>query len=224
MIRSLSHRAAALLACASIALACTTSNPFTQEGEMTNKGKGAAIGALAGATLGALTGDDSESRLKRGLIGAGIGALAGTAVGAYMDRQEEKLRVQLSRTGVSVTRDGDNIILNMPGNVTFATNSADINADFYDVLKSVALVLDEFDKTIILIDGHTDSTGTLAYNQRLSERRAESVGRFLLAQGINGLRIETRGFGPSRPVASNATPYGRQQNRRVELTLVPLTH
>jgi outer membrane protein OmpA-like peptidoglycan-associated protein len=203
--------------------ACSTQNPFTQEGQMSKTTKGAGIGALAGGAIGALTGNDTESRLKHGLIGAGVGALAGGAVGHYMDRQEEKLRVQLANSGVSVTRDGDNIILNMPGNITFAVNSSDINADFYDVLNSVAIVLDEFDKTIIMVDGHTDSTGTLSYNQRLSERRSESVGRYLVSQGIDSLRIETRGVGPNQPMASNGNPQGRELNRRVELTLVPLT-
>ena len=140
-----------------------------------------------------------------------------------MDRQEEKLRVQLSQTGVSVTRVGDNIILNMPGNVTFPTDSSDINSGFYDVLVSVGLVLKEFDKTIINVDGHTDSTGALAHNQDLSERRASSVGRFLVTQGVRDMRVQTRGFGPNRPIASNATPQGRQQNRRGELMLVPIT-
>ena len=223
MISNVMPRTVAVLAALALVTACTTSNPFTQEGEMSNTAKGAGLGALAGGVLGALTGNDSGSRLKRGLIGAGVGALAGGAVGHYMDRQEEKLRVQLANTGVSVTRDGDNIILNMPGNITFDTDRSDISSGFYEVLNSVVLVLDEFDKTIILVDGHTDSTGTLAHNQRLSERRAQSVGDYLVAQRIDRRRIETRGLGPDRPIASNATRDGRERNRRVELTLVPLT-
>ena len=203
--------------------ACTTQNPFTQEGQMSKATKGAGIGLLAGGALGALTGHDSESRLKNGLIGAGVGALAGGAVGHYMDRQEEKLRVQLANSGVSVRRDGDNIVLNMPGNITFAVGSSDINADFYDVLNSVTIVLDEFDKTVILVDGHTDSTGSVAFNQKLSEQRGASVGRYLESQGIDPRRIETRGFGPHQPMAGNGTAQGRELNRRVELTLVPLT-
>lgn len=214
---------AALTAVAFLASACQTVNPYTREGETSKATKGAILGGLAGAVLGAATGDDSADRRKRALIGLGVGALAGGAVGAYMDRQEARLREQLAGTGVSVTRVGDNLVLNMPGNITFATNSSDINSDFYPVLGSVATVLNEFDKTVIEVAGHTDSTGTLEYNQQLSERRAMSVGNYLLGQGIRQQRILTRGFGPNKPMASNATPEGRQLNRRVELTLIPLT-
>jgi outer membrane protein OmpA-like peptidoglycan-associated protein len=223
MRKQLVARSIALVLAAAVGTACSTSNPFTQEGQVSNTAKGAGIGALVGGAFGALTGRDSGSRVKRGLIGAGAGALAGGAVGHYMDRQEEKLRVQLANTGVSVTRDGDNIILNMPGNITFSSGSSDINADFYEVLKSVGLVLDEFDKTIINIAGHTDSTGTLALNQRLSLARADSVGQYLATQGVDQGRIETQGAGPNQPIAPNSTVSGRAANRRVELTLVPRT-
>ncbi len=200
---------------------CGTTNPFTGEGEWSKASKGAAIGALAGAAVGALSG--SEDRGKRALIGAGVGALAGGAVGHYMDRQEAKLREQLAGTGVSVTRQGDNLILNMPGNITFASNSSDIRSGFYDVLNSVVLVLNEFDKTLIQVLGHTDSTGSQQYNQSLSERRASSVGAYLISQGVNRMRVDPLGFGPNHPVASNASPEGRSMNRRVELRLVPVT-
>jgi outer membrane protein OmpA-like peptidoglycan-associated protein len=162
-------------------------------------------------------------RKKRALVGAGLGALAGAGVGAYMDRQEARLRAELDRTGVSVTRDGDNITLNMPGNITFATDSADLNANFYDVLNSVSTVLAEFDQTVVEIAGHTDSTGATSYNQSLSERRASSVASYLGTRGVLQDRIITVGAGETRPVATNDTDVGRQQNRRVELTLVPLT-
>jgi outer membrane protein OmpA-like peptidoglycan-associated protein len=201
---------------------CTT-NPFTGEKQVSKTAKGATIGALGGAAIGALTGDDSRERRKRALIGAGVGVIAGGGVGAYMDRQEAKLRTELQGTGVSVTRVEDNLILNMPGNITFATNSADINSEFFPVLQSVSRVLKEFTKTVIDVSGHTDSTGELSYNQMLSERRAAAVGQYLRTQGISDMRILARGFGPNRPIATNATPEGRQQNRRVELTLVPLT-
>ena len=200
---------------------CSTTNPFTGEGEWSNASKGAAMGALAGAAVGALSG--SEDRGKRALIGAGVGALAGGAVGTYMDRQEAKLREQLAGTGVSVTRQGDNLILNMPGNITFASSSSDIRSDFYDVLNSVVLVLNEFDKTLIQVIGHTDSTGSLAFNKGLSERRGSSVGQYLISQGVNRMRVDPMGFGPDHPVASNSTPEGRSLNRRVELRLVPIT-
>jgi len=198
---------------------CTT-NPFTGEQQISKTATGATIGAAGGAAIGALAG---RNRAKSALIGAGAGALAGGAVGAYMDLQEAKLRERLRGTGVSVTRVGDSLVLNLPGNVTFDTNMADIRPAFYEVLNSVVLVLKEYDKTIIEIAGHTDSTGSEASNQKLSERRAASVGNYLTAQGIDSRRVVPQGFGARSPIASNTTAEGRQQNRRVELRLVPLT-
>jgi outer membrane protein OmpA-like peptidoglycan-associated protein len=134
-----------------------------------------------------------------------------------------KLRKQLEGTGVSVTRDGDNITLNMPGNVTFGVDSQNINADFYEVLNSVALVLNEFDKTFVEVAGHTDSSGSESYNQALSERRAGSVSAYLKSQKVVADRFIILGAGESSPIASNSTEAGRQANRRVEITLVPVT-
>jgi outer membrane protein OmpA-like peptidoglycan-associated protein len=202
---------------------CYTTDPYTGGREVSRTTKGAGIGAIAGAVAGILTGDDSRERRKRALIGAGVGALAGGAVGQYMDRQEARLRQQLEGSGVSVTRNGDTITLNMPGNVTFQTDSADLRPDFFNVLNSVGLVLKEYDKTLIEVAGHTDSTGSDQYNQALSERRAQSVGSYLQSQGINQQRIITVGGGEAHPVASNDTPEGRQLNRRVELSLEPIT-
>jgi len=215
------RRATALTAALAFFATSCANDPFTGEREVSKTGKGAAIGAVVGGLAGAATGH--RDRTKRVLIGAGIGALAGGAVGAYMDRQEAKLRQELAGTGVSVTRSGDNLILNMPGNVTFRTDSADVNSNFYPVLRSVGLVLKEFEKTVIEISGHTDSTGNLQYNQSLSERRAASVAAYLQSQGVNNMRFIVQGFGPNRPVADNQTENGRQSNRRVELVLVPLT-
>ena len=198
---------------------CAT-DPYTGEQKMSKTAWGSIIGAAGGAAIGAAV---SHDKRKGALIGAGIGGLSGAGVGYYMDQQEAKLRQKLQGTGVSVTRQGDNIILNMPGNITFQTNSADINANFYNVLNSVVLVLNEFNKTLIDVMGHTDSTGTDAINQPLSERRAASVGQYLISQGIDSRRVATQGFGKTRPIASNDTPEGRSQNRRVELQLVPLT-
>jgi outer membrane protein OmpA-like peptidoglycan-associated protein len=140
-----------------------------------------------------------------------------------MDRQEAKLREKLVNTGVQVVRQGDHIVLNMPGKVTFATDSADLSSGFYSVLDSVALVLSEYDKTLIEIAGHTDDTGTDGYNQSLSVRRASSVADYLRSRNIVAMRMEAFGLGEGYPVADNSTPAGRQLNRRVELTLVPLT-
>jgi outer membrane protein OmpA-like peptidoglycan-associated protein len=203
--------------------ACTTLDPYTREERTARAQRQAVIGAAAGAAAGVLTGDNSVDRRKRALIGAGLGALAGAAVGNYMDRQEAALRAQLERTGVSVTRDGDNIILNMPGNITFATNSADLNASFFEVLDSVAIVVNEFQQTVIEVAGHTDSTGAFQYNVDLSQRRAGAVGTYLRTRNVLVDRIIEVGHGPSLPVASNDTVQGRQMNRRVELTLFPLT-
>lgn len=202
--------------------ACTVLDPYTGEEKTSKATKGALIGAAIGAAAGLITGDDSTERRQRALIGAGAGALTGGAVGAYMDRQEMKLREQLQGTGVSVSRDGDEITLNMPGNVTFATDSADLYPGFFKVLDSVALVLKEYDKTVVEVSGHTDSRGTTDYNQQLSLRRASTVGEYLNARGISGMRIVTLGYGELEPVASNDTAEGRQQNRRVELRLVPV--
>ena len=219
-----SSKVGALLVGFAITLpACTTIDAYTREEQVSHAQRQAVIGAAAGAVAGLITGDDSMERKKRALIGAGLGALAGAGVGTYMDRQEAKLRMELERTGVSVTRNGDNITLNMPGNITFATNSADLNASFYDVLNSVSMVLAEFDKTVIEVAGHTDSTGTDAYNQDLSERRARSVVAYLGTRNVRADRMIPIGAGETHPVATNDTDAGRQLNRRVELTLVPLT-
>jgi outer membrane protein OmpA-like peptidoglycan-associated protein len=203
--------------------ACTTLDPYTREEQPARAQRQAVIGAAVGGAVGLITGDSSMERKKRALVGAGLGALAGAGVGTYMDRQEAKLRAELERTGVSVTRDGDNITLNMPGNITFATNSADLNANFYEVLNSVSMVLAEFDQTVIEVAGHTDSTGSDEYNQALSERRARSVVSYLGTRNVLPDRMISIGVGETRPIASNDTDAGRQQNRRVELTLVPLT-
>ena len=202
---------------------CQTLDPYTQEPKTSSATKGALIGAAAGAVVGLASGDDAVERRQRALIGAGIGALAGGAIGHYMDRQEARLREELAGTGVSVTRIGDNITLNMPGNVTFATDSSDLRPDFFAVLTSVSKVLKEYNQTVVEVAGHTDRTGTDAYNQGLSERRADSVAQYLVSQGILRQRLITIGLGESMPVGDNSQASGRQANRRVEITMVPLT-
>lgn len=202
-------------------LAACTTDPYTGEKQASRTGVGAGVGAVVGALGGAIVGG-SNTR-KSALIGAGIGALAGGAVGAYMDAQEAKLRKQLRGTGVSVVRKGDAIILNMPGNVTFDTDSAALKPEFYDVLDSVALVIKEYEKTYVDILGHTDNTGSDDYNMRLSERRAEAVAAYLRNRDVTGERLITRGLGESMPIASNDTVEGRALNRRVEIALSPVT-
>lgn len=202
---------------------CETLDAYTGEEKMSKATRGALIGAASGAVVGLISGDDSLERRQRALLGAGVGALAGGAIGSYQDKQEAELRAELEGTGVSVTRIGDNITLNMPGNVTFATDSSDLSPAFFEVLGSVGKVLKEFDQTIIEVAGHTDSTGSESYNQALSERRASSVSAYLQARNILGERLITLGMGELRPVADNTTAAGRQMNRRVEITMVPLT-
>jgi outer membrane protein OmpA-like peptidoglycan-associated protein len=200
--------------------ACTTVNPYTREQQTSKVAKGAGIGAAAGAVVGLLTKGD---KLQNALIGAGVGAIAGGGVGYYMDVQEAKLRQQLEGTGVSVTRMGDNITLNMPSSITFALNSADLNSQFYNALNGVTMVLKEYNKTVIEVAGHTDSSGSDQYNMQLSERRAQSVANYLSSQGVQSSRLITVGAGETRPVASNDTEQGRSANRRVEMTIVPVT-
>ncbi|MEQ8402992.1 MAG: OmpA family protein [Roseitalea porphyridii] len=200
--------------------ACTTTDPFTGQQRVSNTAGGAALGAAAGAGLGLLAGGDDR---RNALIGAGIGAIAGGAVGNYMDRQQAELRAQLQGTGVSVTRVGNNIILNMPSNITFATDQDQVVPAFFPTLDSVALVLQRYNQTLINVYGHTDSTGDDSYNQALSQRRAQSVANYLGARGVNPQRFLVSGFGESRPIADNSTEAGRAQNRRVEIELVPLS-
>jgi outer membrane protein OmpA-like peptidoglycan-associated protein len=200
--------------------ACQTVNPYTRETQTSKAAKGAGIGAAAGAVIGLLTKGD---KLQNALIGAGVGALAGGGVGYYMDVQEAKLRQRLEGTGVSVTRMGDNITLNMPSNITFALNSSDLNANFFSALDGVSLVLKEYDKTVIEVAGHTDSSGSDQYNQALSERRAQAVSGYLSSHGVKNQRLIPIGAGEGHPVASNDTEQGRAANRRVELTIVPVT-
>jgi len=202
---------------------CTTLDPYTREEQTSSATKGALIGAAAGVVAGLISGDDAVERRQHALIGAGIGALAGGSIGYYMDKQEAELRAELEGTGVSVARNGDNITLNMPGNVTFATNSSDLSPAFFNVLNSVGKVLAEYEQTVVEVAGHTDSTGSDAYNQSLSERRANSVSAYLSAQGVIPQRLITLGMGEKRPIADNASEAGRQANRRVEITMVPVT-
>jgi outer membrane protein OmpA-like peptidoglycan-associated protein len=202
--------------------ACATTDPYTGEQRTSKTTKGAGIGAVAGAVIGAASAS-KEDRKKGAITGAVAGGAIGAGVGNYMDRQETKLREELQGSGVQVRRDGNNIELIMPGNITFGTDRAEIRSDFYDVLDSVAKVLKEFDKTAIRVGGHTDSTGSDSYNQKLSEDRAESVGRYLVSRNVAPGRIQAVGYGEQYPIASNETEAGRQANRRVELELVPIT-
>ena len=204
--------------------ACTTFDPYTGEKEATKTAVGAGIGAGVGAVIAYLDNKDEDSRKRnqRILAAASGGAAIGGGIGYYMDAQEAKLRKQLRGSGVSVERVGDNINLIMPGNITFASNSSDINAMFYPVLDSVALVIAEYDKTLVVVGGHTDSDGGESFNLGLSQKRARSVSDFLQSKDILAERLEATGFGESQPIANNNNAEGKQLNRRVEITLLPI--
>lgn len=204
---------------ASLLAACST-DPYTGQPKISNLAGGAALGAAAGAGLGLLAGGDDR---RNALIGAGIGALAGGAIGGYMDQQEAELRAQLQGTGVSVTRVGNNIVLNMPSNITFDTDQSAVKPQFYGTLNSVAIVLRKFDRSLVDVAGHTDSTGSDTYNLDLSQRRASAVSSYLISQGNNPQRFYVQGYGESRPIADNSTEAGRAANRRVEIQIAPLS-
>lgn len=186
--------------------------------QATNTQKGAGIGAGVGAVLGKATGDHDDKRI---FIGAAIGALAGAAVGNYMDNQEQAFRDELAGSGVEVVREGDNIRLVMPSNITFATEQSYISSGFHDTLNAIASVMNKYEKTYLSVQGHTDSTGSSEYNQNLSEQRALSVKNYLVNSQILAARISTQGYGESRPIADNSTANGRALNRRVEIQIVP---
>lgn len=203
-----------LVSATALFLAGCTANPY----QPSNTVKGSAGGALGGAALGAAVAG-SGKRNEGALVGALLGAALGGGVGYYMDQQEAHLRQQLQGTGVDVNRVGDEIQLVMPGSITFATNEDRIESAFHQTLNDVSNVLRQYDQTLIEVEGHTDSTGSLQYNQQLSERRARSVAQFLINSGVSPMRVGTRGFGPSMPVAGNDTSHGRSLNRRVEIKI-----
>ncbi len=210
----------ALAAGVALLVGCTT-NPYTGEQQAGKAGVYGGIGAVSGAVIGAAT-SSKKDRTKGALIGAAVGGAAGGGYGYYVDTQEAKLRQTLQGTGVQVQRNGDNLTLVMPGNITFASNSADISSSFYPTLNSLVQVFKEFNKNGVDIVGHTDSTGSLQLNQDLSNRRAQSVASYLASNGVAASRISSYGAGPSQPIASNDTTAGRAQNRRVEINLRPL--
>lgn len=207
--------------CAALLLGCASQNPYDNQPPSSNKtATYGGLGALAGAAAGALIGHDDRG--KGALIGAAVGGAAGAGYGYYADKQEQELRRSMQGTGVEVQRQGDVIQLIMPGNITFATDSADIASSFYAPLNNLASSFRQYQQNSIEIVGHTDSTGSHAYNMSLSQRRAQSVANYLAAQGVDQTRLSTRGMGPDQPLASNASAEGRAQNRRVEVTLRPL--
>lgn len=195
---------------------CTT-DPYTGERKISKAALYGGGGFLAGAVAGQLAGKDTKSTL----IGAAVGGATGAGLGYYLDNQEAKLREELSGTGVGIRRTNDSIKLIMPGNITFAANSYNINSSFYGILNSVAKVFKKYKKSKIAINGYTDSTGSESKNQSLSLNRANSVANYLKSQGIDSRRIKSSGYGSANPLGSNATSEGRSMNRRVEIEIVP---
>lgn len=192
-----------------------TNNPYTGESQMSKGAKYGGIGALGGAAVGALAGGK-----KGALIGLAAGGIAGGGYGYYADTQEKKLREQLTGTGVQMVREGDNIYLTMPGNITFESANANMSSTFYPTLNSIATVLKEYPDSAIKVIGHTDNTGSFEKNQVLSEQRASSVANYLIAQGISNQRVQVIGQGPRSPIADNNSEAGKQANRRVEIQII----
>ena len=214
--------AAALIATLTLG-GCATYTGQTNDPNDPNRTRNAAlIGAGIGAVAGLLSGGNATERRQRALVGVGVGGLAGGAIGAYQDRQEAELRRQTAGTGIEVSRDGDVIKLNLPDGVTFDFGKADLKPQFYPALNNVAATLAQYNQTIVEVAGHTDSIGSDAVNQRLSEQRAASVGNYLIGQGLVRERFEIVGMGKNYPIASNETDSGRALNRRVEIRVLPL--
>jgi outer membrane protein OmpA-like peptidoglycan-associated protein len=209
------------LVVATLPLSACVTDPETGNRTISKAAIGGIGGALGGYLLGDLVGGRRDRTEK--ILGAGIGAVAGAGVGYYMDEQERKLRQQTAGTGINVIRDGDNLVLDMPSEITFGVDSANIDVGFRNTLDQVASTLTQYEKTYVDVLGHTDSTGSDAYNQALSERRASAVADYLSTRGVQSARLAARGYGESQPKASNLDEAGRAANRRVEIRLVPVT-
>jgi len=205
---------------------CATQNPYDNQGQAQNSGgmsktaKYGGLGALAGAVAGAAI--DHNHRGKGALIGAALVGAGAAGYGYYADKQEAALRASMANTGVQVQREGDNIKLVMPGNITFATDSSAIASSFYSPLNNLAGSLKQYNQNMIEIVGYTDSTGSRQHNMDLSQQRAQSVATYLTSQGVDASHLSVRGAGPDQPIASNADVNGRAQNRRVEVNLKPI--
>lgn len=217
--RNRSKAALAVTMIGALALSGCVTDPETGNRRISKAAIGGVGGALGGYLLGDLLGGRNDRTEK--IVGAGIGAIAGAGVGAYMDAQEKKMRERTAGTGVEVVRQGDDLLLRMPSGITFATDQSTIQPQFQPTLDQVAATLAEYPKTMIDVLGHTDSDGSEAYNQALSERRAQSVASYLSGHGVASVRMATKGYGEMQPIASNESPDGKQANRRVEIKIVP---
>lgn len=199
--------------------ACTTPATNGPSPDRPNKVIGTGVGAAVGAGIGAAVG--GQRRGRNAAIGAGAGALAGLAIGAYMDAQEKKLRERLDGTGVVVVRQGDDLLLRVPNDLSFDVNQSTLNPGVRESLGGIARTAIEYPETTVLVIGHADSTGQDDYNLKLSERRARAVASFLGDQGVSAARLSAVGRGETQAIDDNATEQGRAKNRRVEIRLQP---
>lgn len=199
--------------------ACVT-DPNTGERKVSRTAIGGGAGALAGLLLGGLIGGGTGR-----IVGAGIGGVAGAAVGYTMDKQIKELREKTEGTGVDVTEtdNGQAILVNLPEGVTFDVGSYTLRSEFRSTLDQIAQTMNQYPDSLIDVYGHTDSTGSDAFNQTLSENRARTVANYLATRGVSSARIRSQGFGETMPVADNTTDEGRRRNRRVEIKIVPIT-
>ena len=208
----------AFAAASALALtACQT--PLPGQGNQ-NTQQGAAVGAGIGAVLGAISGDNREERIRNAAIGAVIGGGLGAVGGANLDRQEAELRGQLG-ANVGIVNNGQNLVVTLPQDILFAVDSTSLTGALQNDLFSVAASLNRYPDTTVNVIGHTDNTGAASYNQDLSQRRAQAVASVLINAGVAPQRIRSIGRGEDSPIASNLTPEGRQQNRRVEIIITP---
>jgi outer membrane protein OmpA-like peptidoglycan-associated protein len=211
--------ATSALIAAMLTAGCVT-DPITGEKRVSRAAIGGGVGVLGGYLLGDLVGGRNDRTEK--LIGAGIGGIAGVAVGSYIDRQEQELRRRTAGTDVQIIRQGDELVLRMPSGITFASGQSAIQPQYRPTLDQVADVLRQYNQTLVDVYGHTDSDGSDAFNYDLSERRADAVRDYLVTRGVQDVRLATRGFGETQPIAGNDTAEGKAANRRVEIKIVPV--
>ncbi len=203
-------------------LSACTQGGFSDPNDPNRQAKqGAAIGAGVGALAGILAGDDAEERRRGAVIGAVVGGAGGAIIGNQLDKQEADLRAQLGNDNVTIRNTGDRLIVTLPQDILFATDSATLRPDLQRDLRTVGQSLLAYPDTTVQVIGHTDNTGDAAYNLDLSQRRAQSVSSILMSEGVPSFRIQSIGRGEDQPLASNLTPEGRAQNRRVEIVILP---
>ena len=205
--------------------ACTSPERFNDPNDPNRQAKnGAIIGGLVGAAAGALTGgDDGKEKTRAAVLGGVIGAAGGAVIGNQLDKQEADLRASMGNSNVGIVNTGNELIVTMPQDILFAVDSADLRPDLRRDLGALASNLQAYPNTTVDVLGHTDNSGEAGYNQNLSQRRAQAVTDVLISNGISSNRLRAIGRGEDAPVASNLTPEGKAQNRRVEVIIRPTT-